>query len=101
MKVYDYAHYYEIAFGFRDFEKEVDFFESAVRKFSGVEVRNVFELAAGPCSHLEEWQRRGYRYFGLEANREMIAYSQRRAQELKADLTLFHADMKRFAIGSH
>jgi hypothetical protein len=101
MNVYDYARYYEIAFGFRDFEKEVGFFEAAIRKFSGVEVKSVFELAAGPCSHLEEWHRRGYRYFGLEANREMIAYSRQRAKDLKADLTLFHGDMKRFALGSH
>ena len=101
MNVYDYARYYEVAFGFRDFKKEVDFFEAAVRKFSGVKVGNVFELAAGPCSHLEEWHRRGYRYFGLEANRQMIAYSRQRAKDLNAELTLFHADMKRFALGSH
>lgn len=101
MNVYDYARYYEIAFGFRDFKKEVDFFEASIRKFSGVEVRSVFELAAGICSYLNEWHRRGYRYFGLEANRKMIAYSRQRAKELKADLTLFRADMKRFALRSH
>jgi hypothetical protein len=63
MNVYDYARYYEIAFGFRDFEREVDFFEASIRKFSGVKVRQVFEMAAGPCSYLEEWHRRGYLSF--------------------------------------
>jgi SAM-dependent methyltransferase len=100
MNVYQRPEYYEIAFGFRDLRKEVDFFEAAIRKFSVVEVRSVFELGAGTCPYLEEWHRRGYRYFGLDASPEMIGFSRRRAQELQADLTLFRRNMTRFAIGS-
>jgi SAM-dependent methyltransferase len=100
MNVYQRPEYYEIAFSFRDFRKEVDFFEAALRKFSTIKVQSVFELGAGTCPYLEEWQRRGYRYFGLDASREMVTFSRRRARELHADLTLFRGDMARFVIGS-
>jgi SAM-dependent methyltransferase len=101
MNVYQRPQYYEIAFGFRDFHKEVDFFEAAIRKFSSVKVQSVFELGAGTCPYLEEWHRRGYRCFGLDASAEMIEFSRRRARELCADLTLFRGDMARFALRSH
>jgi hypothetical protein len=101
MNVYQRPQYYEIAFSFRDFHKEIDFFEAAIRKFSTIEVESVFELGAGTCPYLEEWHRRGYRYFGLDASAEMIEFSRRRARELGADLTLFRGDMARFALGSH
>ena len=101
MNVYQRPEYHEIAFGFRDLRKEVDFFEAAIRKFSAVKVHSVFELGAGTCPYLEEWHRRGYHYFGLETSPEMIAFSRRRAKELQADLTLLRGDMARFALGSH
>jgi len=100
MNVYQRPEYYEIAFDFRDLRKEVDFFEAAIRKFSSIKVHSVFELGAGTCPYLEEWHRRGYRYFGLDASPEMIEFSLRRAKELQADLTLFRGDMARFALGS-
>jgi len=100
MKIYQCPQYYEIAFSFRDLEQEVDFFEAAIRKFSGVTVRKVFELAAGTCPYLEQWHSRGYRYFGLDSSPEMIAFSRRRAKESHSDLTLFRGDMKNFALGS-
>jgi hypothetical protein len=87
MNAYQSPEYYEIAFSFRDFPKEVDFFEAAIHKFSGIKVRSVFELGAGICPYLEEWHKRGYRCFGLDASREMIAFSRRKAKELQADLT--------------
>ena len=68
MNVYQRTQYYEIAFSFRDLRKEVDFFEAAVRKFSQVKVRSVFELGAGTCPYLDGWHQRGYRYFGLDAS---------------------------------
>ena len=80
--------------------KEVDFFEAAIRKFSAVKVRNVFELGAGTCPYLEEWNRRGFRYFGLDTSPQMIGFSRRGARELRADLTLFRRDMVHFAINA-
>jgi SAM-dependent methyltransferase len=100
VNVYQRPQYYEIAFSFRDLRKEVDFFEAAIRKFSAIKVRSVSELGAGICPYLQEWHRRGYRCFGLDASREMIAFSRGKARELHADLTLFRGDMARFALGS-
>jgi len=99
MNAYQRPEYYEIAFGFRDLRKGVEFFEAAICKFSTIKVHNVFELGAGTCPYLEEWHRRGYRYFGLDASPEMIEFSHRRAKELQADLTLLRGDMARFTLG--
>src|SRR5215469_15497208 len=88
MNVYQRPQYYEIAFSFRDLPKEVDFFEAAIRKFSQVKVRSVFELGAGTCPYLDEWHQRGYRYFGLDASTEMIEFSRRRARTARRSYTL-------------
>jgi len=101
MNIYQCPEYYEIAFSFRDLAQEVDFFEEAIWKFSGVTVNSVFELATGTCPYLEEWHKRVYRYFGLDSSREMIWFLRERAKKLTTQLTLFRSDMKKFALGSH
>lgn len=95
--IYDHPRYYEIAFSFRDISKEVDFFEAAVRKFSTIPVRSVFELACGPSPYLEEWNRRGYRYYGLDRSSKMLDYVRRRAARKHIPIKLWRADMNQFA----
>jgi len=52
MNLYKNPKYYEIAFSFRNIPQEVDFFESAIKKFSKIKVKKVFELASGNSPYL-------------------------------------------------
>ena len=96
--IYDQPRYYEIAFSFRDLPKEVDFLEKAIARYSKIKVRNVLELASGPSPYLEEWHRRGYRYFGLDKSNEMLEYARRKAARRHIPVRLLQGDMNEFAL---
>jgi len=59
MEAYRYPEYCDIAFAVADARREVDFFEAAIRRFSRIPVRRVFEIACGTAPYLAEWERRG------------------------------------------
>ena len=96
--LYKNPKYYEIAFSFRKIPQEVDFFELAIKKFSKIKVRKVFELASGNSPYLEEWHKRGYRYYGLDLNKEMLDFVKKRAKEKNVDVELFQRDMNDFSL---
>jgi len=100
MSLYKNPQYYEIAFSFRNIPKEVDFFEKAIKKFSKIKVRKVFELASGNSPYLEEWHKRGYEYFGLDLNKEMLDFVKARAKDRRIKAMLFREDMNKFFLGS-
>ena len=98
LRVYAQPKYYEIAFGYRDISKEVDCFEKAIEKYSNVTVHNVLEMACGTSPYLEEWNRRGYRYAGLDQSGEMLAYVRKKARAEEIQAKLYRADMIEFSL---
>lgn len=97
-EVYDYPLYYEIAFSFRDIGTEVDVLEECMRTFSKIPVKTVLELGCGNCPHAPELCDRGYRYFGIDMNSEMIAFSKAKTESYKDRIELIQADMNRFEL---
>jgi SAM-dependent methyltransferase len=91
---YRYPGYYEIAFAARDFGRQVDFFETAIAKFSGAAVRTVFELGAGTAPFLEEWHRRGYRYCGLDLSPAMLDFARGKARRKGIEASFVLGDMR-------
>ncbi len=96
---YDRPEYYDLAFSWRDFAKEVDVFEECFRRFSKVPVRRVLELASGTSPHLEELSRRGYHYTGLDISRAMLLWSGAKARKLGVEAHFIEGDMADFRIG--
>jgi len=94
-EVYAAPQYYDLAFGFRDLDREVEFMCAALRRFSGRRPRRVLELACGSAPHLPAWHARGCEYVGVDLRPEMLRAA--RARGLPA--TLVRADMRRFDPG--
>lgn len=94
MEAYRYPHYYEIALAPGDVVGELDFVETAIDKFSGVEVRRVFELGAGTAPYLEEWHRRGYDYWGLDLSPQMIDFAREKAMRQSIEAAFVLGDMR-------
>ena len=95
-EIYDFPEYYEIAFSFRDIAQEVDLFEECFKRFAGVPVKSVLELACGNSPHMTELVKRGYDYTGLDLNEKMLAYSRKKAVEAGATVSLVQGDMVDF-----
>jgi SAM-dependent methyltransferase len=94
MEAYRYPHYYEIALAPRDPAAELDFFETAIGKYSKAKVRSVFELGAGTAPYLEEWHRRGYAYCGLDLSRHMVDFARDKARSKGIDASFVLGDMR-------
>src|SRR5207237_5562813 len=100
MEAYRYPEYYEIAFAVADAAREVDFFEAAIRRFSRIPVRRVFEIACGTAPYLAEWQRRGYRYCGLDLSPAMLDGARAKAAGLGIAADFVAGPMRDFDRGS-
>ena len=96
MEAYRFPEYYDIAFAVDDVVREVDFFEAAIGEFSRVPVRRVLEIACGTAPYLGEWQRRGYRYCGLDLSLSMLDAARARAGHLGIAADFVPADMRDF-----
>ncbi|HEV2100149.1 MAG TPA: class I SAM-dependent methyltransferase [Stellaceae bacterium] len=94
MEAYRYPHYYEIALGPRNPAGEIDFFQAAIERFSKTEVRQVFELGAGTAPYLEEWDRRGYRYCGLDLSPAMLDFAREKARRKGIEARFVLGDMR-------
>jgi SAM-dependent methyltransferase len=94
MEAYRYPHYYEIALAPRDPAGELDFFQAAVAEFSKAKVCQVFELGAGTAPYLEEWDRRGYRYCGLDLSPAMLDFVREKARRKGIGAELVLGDMR-------
>jgi SAM-dependent methyltransferase len=99
MDAYRYPHYYEIALAPDDPHHEVDFFESVIRRFSKVRVRQVLELGAGTAPYLEEWHKRSYAYCGLDLSPEMIEFGRDKARRLGIEASFVLGDMRKLDRG--
>jgi SAM-dependent methyltransferase len=99
--IYDYPQYYEIAFSFRNIPRETAFLQECMGRFSRIEIRRIFEVACGFAPHAEELVKRGYRYLGLDNNRNMLDYAvdkwrhlQPRPEFLEGDMVCFKTPCK-------
>ena len=96
MEAYRYPEYFDIAFAVEDPAREVEFFEAAIRRFSRVPVRRVFELACGTAPYLQEWHRRSYRYCGLDLSPAMLDGAREKASALGIAADFVNGDMRDF-----
>src|SRR3972149_4413948 len=97
MTLYDYPEYYEIAFSFRDIPDEARFMHSCIERYSKIPVRRVFEVACGYAPHAEELTALGYKYIGLDNNRNMLDYAAHKWSSLKPPPEFMEGNMLSFS----
>ncbi len=97
--LYDYPEYYEIAFSFRDLDREAQFFKKCIDEYSLIDVDTVFELACGPAPHTGVLASMGYRYMGLDINRIMIDHAHYKWRDLKPSPKFVEGNMLGFDLG--
>jgi len=98
MNIYKHPLYYEIAFSFFDVKKQVDTFETIIKKFSKIKVRRFLDIACGPSLQLREIAKRGYEAVGLDLAPEMLRYLSGKAKEEGLRIETVQADMLNFRL---
>jgi SAM-dependent methyltransferase len=96
--VYENPFYYDVAFGFRDIAKEVDFFEECIRRFSKIRVKRVIDIGCGTSPYMLELVKRSYFFTGLDISKAMLNYSLEMAKKAGIEIGVIHADMRNFRV---
>jgi SAM-dependent methyltransferase len=96
--LYDYPEYYELAFSFRNYEAEARFLKKCIDTYSRVPVSTVLELGCGTAPHAGELINCGYKYLGLDINRNMLDYAIYKWRDLRPSVSFVEADMNRFEL---
>ena len=96
---YDDAHAYDVAFAYRDVDKELDFILSAALRHGGRGAPKSFlELASGPGYHAVEAAKRGLRSCALDLSAPMVERAKVKAEEVGVVVEGIVADMARFTV---
>ncbi|MBV8172099.1 MAG: class I SAM-dependent methyltransferase [Candidatus Eremiobacteraeota bacterium] len=96
--LFEHPRLYDLAFGFRDFAEQSDGLLALARRYGASPVRAALELCCGPAHHLRELATRGIRAYGLDTNREMLAYARSLARRDGAAVELIRGDMRTFRL---
>jgi SAM-dependent methyltransferase len=95
---HDYAEAYDIAFDWRDLQRDCDSLDAIYRRFSGQnrEPQAFLDVCCGPGFHCLQYALHGRRSFGLDLSEAMIGYAQAKAKRLGSPAEFVHADMRDF-----
>ena len=96
LMLYDYPEYYETAFSFRDIEKEANFLHQCITQYSKINVHNIFEIGCGNAPHAGILHQLGYKYHGLDINRNMLDHAIYKWKDLPTKIQLLEANMVDF-----
>ena len=95
----DYAKYYDLLYGEKNYSSEVDYIEALLKHYSGRSVHSILDIGCGTGRHVRLLAQRGYEVCGLDKSQEMIACARQSTPgELKlqyhiCDATSFHLGM--------
>lgn len=100
---YKNARAYDIAFNDREFDKECDFLEWALKKHGKVKIKkdekkSFVELACGPAKHAREMAKRGWKSSALDLSEEMVKYAKMESEREGFKITAIEADMTKFKL---
>ena len=90
------ANYYDRIYHWKDYEKEADFVDHIMKKFS-INGKNILDVACGTGTHAKLLKERGYSIEGLDINEEMLEVAKRKvkgAKFLKGDMKDFKLNKK-------
>ena len=98
MSIYGEPLYYEIAFSFINPSKQVDLFESLIKKYSKTKPSSFLDIGCGPAPQLLELAKRGYRCVGLDLCPNMLKYLTVKAKEENLKIETKKADFTHFKL---
>jgi len=94
----DYARYYDLLYGDKDYVVECDFVVRLFEAFSCVKVKSVLDVGCGTGQHAIVLGRRGYRVTGIDASSTVIELARAKAGQEGVDLRAIVADVREFNV---
>jgi SAM-dependent methyltransferase len=96
--LYENPRLYDLAFGFRQIPAECRGVLTLAAHHGVAEPASIADIACGPAHHLREYARLGLKAFGIDLNREMLAYARYLSTKERLPVRLKRADMRDFEL---
>jgi len=95
----NYANYYDFLYEDKNYEQECDFLEEAIKKYSGITVKNILELGSGTGGHAIPLAKRKYDMTGIDASEGMLKIAKQKTAKLGLKMNLQLCDIREFEFG--
>lgn len=96
----DYARLYDAMYGSKDYTRECDAVEGAVRRYGdGGAYRALLDLGCGTGNHSVPLARRGYDVTGVDLSADMVAIAERKAADAGIVARFEAGDMRTASLG--
>ncbi len=96
--LYENPRLYDLAFGFRQIPAECRGLLSLAAHHGVSKPTSIADIACGPAHHLREYARLGLKAFGVDLNRDMLAYARYLSTKERLRIRLKRADMRDFRL---
>jgi SAM-dependent methyltransferase len=96
--LYENPRLYDLAFGFRQIPAECRGLLSLAAHHGISKPSSIADIACGPAHHLREYARLGLKAFGIDLNRDMLAYARYLSKKERLHIRLKRADMRDFRL---
>eukprot|EP00892_Ulva_mutabilis_P006742 jgi/Ulvmu1/443/UM001_0450.1 len=96
--LYSHPRIYDWAFGYRDYEQEVDFLFDVYEEVIGDEPLSFLELGCGPAQHGLEMAESKLKVFCVDMQTQMLEYAAALAAEDHLEMTCIEGDMRDFKL---
>ena len=96
----DYAKYYDLLYKDKNYEQEVNYIESLIKKYSK-NSKSILELGCGTGKHALLLGQKGYEVCGVDISAKMVEQAKKRFEEYKGlenKVSFHHGDMRSFKI---
>jgi SAM-dependent methyltransferase len=94
-----YASAYDVLYGDKEYEAEVDILETLFARHASCDVHNVLDLGCGTGSHALPLARRGYSVTGVDVSPDMLARGRSKLLEKELEVELCEADIRTYRDG--
>lgn len=89
-----YSNYYDNFYKDKDYNKEVEFLQEVIKRYSSIKVEDILSLGCGTVSHEVILAKNGFRITGIDKSETMLKIAQEKAKGLPIEVKL--ADNRNF-----
>ena len=81
----EYSSYYDLLYGDKDYEREVQYVENLLEDLSPIKVKRIIDVACGTGGHVIPLAKRGFKVLGMDISTHMLKIAREKSKDLAID----------------
>lgn len=97
MSVFEkYSNYYDVLYKDKDYNAEIDFIVSLIRRYANDDVKTILDMGCGTGGHALLLAEKGYCVSGVDRSESMLSIAKEKAKKRKIPVEFLKADIRNF-----